>query len=1122
MTELDDAILSQLRNHPGAATYSYLTAVLPQWDFDAISRAVYDLSQKEKLFVDGEGIKLVAGDSLQFGAQRASSPQTEIHANDELIGTSSATESAVCISLSREEAQALIGQDSDNRDNTPRESERPITTANSPRYKDHAQYTQEEPIICPNLSTDVDTINLSVRTRRALKRNNLRNIGAMVQAIGNPSEITGLGERGVSEIVSYLEQAAKRSHRLLSSAQLKSIRHLSRNANYYFDAFGALTAVQQNTTTTSRSTLILESGADSEGETAISTCDNFVSPISIDELNVPEAVSRCFRRNKILTLEDVLNKTDEQLLSLPGIGKKKIRAVRDAVEDYLASTQASGVTAKFNLSKREAVDDFVDKWPKRTIRLIKRICKQLPEHGLSPYQESLLITFLPEAANAITTAGKDQSAAEALLLETILGSPEAADARATLLRLKIHASKTTEENERIECSVAIPRGKLWENAAKTIVQDYPECSYVSSRNKIEFLHPSLREWVKSLPKRDRGLLKLRLRGGTLDACAKRAKVSKARAGQIIKRILDSRPLLKEDRFRKLYQTYDLTIPLLIQLTKLNERGAKYLELTTKRGEKLHTPLQKALSDEEVPNAVRKRIRLHINSDFIFTDGERVHKDRRSITLHLANRLTTRSDVTMQELFDAYSSFLKKNAPQSKELSFSSEHAFAEWVRKNIREILNVPKPKRNKAISRIRYYDTDSYDFTKLEELFASGQFDNIECSAALIFNHPGAQEVMQELDINDEYELHCIAKNYCTMPSNVSFGRTPTIVFGEGSRNRQVLELIQEYGPIDAFSLAELYSQRYGVSEDTFKGSYLNEFRIYKSRGKYSCSLEKMTNEQLDTLSELLTRDYQPLSLIKIQFENRYPNSSIALINASNLEAVGFRASHGLVIRKNLEEDELFKDIIAKNRAFSTETQGFFLDVFKHPNFKSILQSQINSLDIIEYEKGKYIHFSAIVEVLDGKLSKNDLRDFIDKAVDFAGDNVPFTMNSLRNQGFSHPVEKFISEVGFGDELLESLIATAYVGGRVKRTSVDENYVFCKTSFSFTVVDLFEYVVSELKCADIDDLCYSIHNQYGVTINKSLARSIIKRSDLYFHEDLDMVFESASEYNRKVNEWIC
>ena len=78
---------------------------------------------------------------------------------------------------------------------------------------------------------------------------------------------------------------------------------------------------------------------------------------------------------------------------------------------------------------------------------------------------------------------------------------------------------------------------------------------------------------------------------------------------------------------------------------------------------------------------------------------------------------------------------------------------------------------------------------------------------------------------------------------------------------------------------------------------------------------------------------------------------------------------------------------------------------------------------------------------------------------------------------------------------------------------------VFCKTPFSFSVVDLFESTLSELKSADVEDLCMYLKERYGVAFSASLARSIIRRSELFFHEELDKVFESSEEYDRFVQE---
>ena len=74
---------------------------------------------------------------------------------------------------------------------------------------------------------------------------------------------------------------------------------------------------------------------------------------------------------------------------------------------------------------------------------------------------------------------------------------------------------------------------------------------------------------------------------------------------------------------------------------------------------------------------------------------------------------------------------------------------------------------------------------------------------------------------------------------------------------------------------------------------------------------------------------------------------------------------------------------------------------------------------------------------------------------------------------------------------------------------------------YGYSAPVMMEQVISTVEAMDVDDLKYLLEDEYGITASTTLLRSIIKRSDLYFNETLDMVFDSEETYKRKAREWI-
>lgn len=1125
MSELESALLELLEKQSVPVTYSYIDVVLPKWDFSDISKSIETLKQSGLISVGVEGVALAAceenlieSDNIIVEDQHDNATvkygtSVDYLPYDILIGDSQTARDDQYEQISEEELRGLIASIESGPNILEYSNEKTIgLTYDETEYPDEQLEPKEEsglekvPLL--HAGDSVDTLYVSNRVKNAIRKNGLTTIRELIASLGKILDSRGVGEKSKEELRSLLEVSVSKIGFDISEEQAEALKSISNNARYVFDAFGTLVMLYNpsNKASDRSDSVAIESGSD-------------MLALPIDVLEMGDAINRCFRRNGITTIEALVAKTDEQLLKLRGIGIHKVEVARSALESLYESGNTISIEATKNLSDSEiesqGYDDLLDSFDIRAVGLLDACALRLQEEGIDLFFPSFRVIYLPLAQMALESSDWNASDAKELIFEAISESAPAVEAFKTSFRGRLQSARAEELSSRTECRVRVPGSSIWRKHAIDVLHEFEDCAFDESTGLVKFQRTTLEEWLRGLSERDAELLALRLRGLTLEECGKRAGITRERVRQVITGLLKQRPLLSEDSWRYLYTTYNISKSDFILITGSDAKVSNYLELTTKKKERQSLPLTASLSDERISEEVKSGVRSLLNKDFLFVDGERVHKDRKSIILYLVNKLTERSRITINDLHDAYSRFLEDHSLASSDLPFGKLHNFQEWTRRNVPEILST----RSGEGAYIRFYDASQYDYSKLKELFTSGLFSDIECSAALIYNHPLASEIIQELDIKDEYELHYIAKNYCDLPSTIVFSRMPTIVFGDGDRDKQILELIQENGPIDASSLASMYREKYGVAEGTFKGTYLKGFELYKSHGGYSCSFEEMSSDQLETLSGLLTGDYHPMPLIKMQFKDRYPNASTSLINKLNLEKVGYRPSYELLIRADLDEKKAFEDLIDNHVQFSPETDGFLAEVFKHPAFDSVLQIKVNALDVVEYEKDKFIHLDAVISAIDESATKEDFEDYVAKVLEATDKNEPFTVYSLNKSGFRHRVEGYANEVGFGDEFLESLISTARVGGRIKTTSASGRIVFCKTPFSFSVVDLFESTLSELKRADVEDLCMYLKERYGVAFSASLARSIIRRSELFFHEELDKVFESSEEYDRFVQE---
>lgn len=132
----------------------------------------------------------------------------------------------------------------------------------------------------------------------------------------------------------------------------------------------------------------------------------------------------------------------------------------------------------------------------------------------------------------------------------------------------------------------------------------------------------------------------------------------------------------------------------------------------------------------------------------------------------------------------------------------------------------------------------------------------------------------------------------------------------------------------------------------------------------------------------------------------------------------------------------------------------------------------------------------------------------------------VPFTVASLRKQGFKHDLDAVFEEYGFDETFYEGLIMYAIPGNQIRRTRFSGVCMFCRKEGTFSSADAVEYVVKQKGPIEVEDLIDAFRNEYGVVITAADIQRAVKDRGLFYNVDLDMVMpnkEANAEYLRKL-----
>ena len=952
----------------------------------------------------------------------------------------------------------------------------------------------------------VNKLCLSTRSSKVLERARIKRISELVLRFDSIAGLPNCGDRSLNEIRAALASAAVEIDVDLTNAQKRALMSISESSRYVYDAFGVLCKAPAFE-------------IENEGESHSASHD--LDSASLSDIGIPQVYARRFANYGIHTVGEAKKAGQERLLSLRGVGHAKVRSLFEAIERLEAEGLPSDRAHNASLWDANDAGAFLDAYPQSVLSVIERVNDLCEQKGYPVHRTSFAVCYADYAWEEISKCDDDYSMAVTGLFD-IVEESEALKS-ACIIRIRRQIAKLREKANRgsSKTTLELPSGSAWRRAVDELLDILDDVHLDEESGTIALTLPSVHDWVESLPPKQKAVIKLRLAGKTLADCGARLGLTRERVRQLQEKALGKKPALVEDVNLHLLSTYSMSAEQFSAITGFDVDAYNYLALVseTKKSERL--PIADALEDDDVTEEQKREIRRISDVGFGYLDGKRIHLDKRSIIDAIVEAYASTKPMSFTQLIDEYNAFLEANDVVGLEVfAFTDERALKAFVERD--ECIMCASTPRGDAEEKqpIRYYDWNAYDFSELQEMLSSGRWTNVECSALLLYRDESMRDIVESLDLRNEYELHSAIKRTCSQVVGLKVLKRPNLVFGDGDRKEQILELIKEAGPIDAHDLSREYERRYGVSELTFRGSYLKDFEVYCRNGVYSFVDEELDSEQSAFLGEELVDDYISLSVLRMRFKTRFPDATTSLINERSLGVHNYHASSGLAIRDGIDESALFGRLIDSSKMFSVDDPGFGVDVFNNETFISQLRIRERMFAVVEIKKGTYIRTDALLQ-LDRPIAAPVFKDYIDAALDFMVDGIPYTIRSLVLDGFVHPLDTLREDMGFRDYFYASVLSQAYVGGRVKVTSINGTRVFCECSGAFSAPAFFESILKDLDAIGVDELAGLLEDKYGIEAGNAYIRNTVKRSSLYYNESIDMVFTSVEAYARKVDEWI-
>ena len=597
----------------------------------------------------------------------------------------------------------------------------------------------------------------------------------------------------------------------------------------------------------------------------------------------------------------------------------------------------------------------------------------------------------------------------------------------------------------------------------------------------------------------------RYNGETLEAIAKSEGLTRERIRQIcskeVKKIKNLRNIntefrcYDEDYYSYLISGYAVPKDFLKDYLKISKQTIAYLN-DNYSGGSLH--LAEALSDPQIDISIKYRIRDYLNRNKVEIDGELLDKRRQDIEEFVLEHYC-QDELTYGEFAVLYNDVLKKNKITDNRLLLTDDVIRARSSHtSNSRKCLW-------KQGERLRYYDIDSGDYAELLETLNLGEYADIDISTLKFMeDYP---EIMEKYDIRDEYELHNLLKKVLgnDAPNDITFSRQPVITFGQSNRMELYKKILDAVSPVTAEEFAEYIHMENGFNKITIMSSpEMHQLSQYYHNGVYSVDFKHLPSEHAQKLDALLEEDFYYIDEILKIYKNNFDDADLECINPRSLKSLGFYAYSGYAVKNHPTAESYFRDILTKDDVFNIEPyRQRYGTITMYTQLVGELRS---NYEILMFDNDQYINFRRLAKA---GVSKQTIEDFCNKVNRFVAPNTYFTMQSLKDDGFSHELE----ELGFDDIFYSGILAMSplfcyqRVYGNMVLYSGGDKKLFSTKTF-------IQNLLEEYDSVDVDDFIDDVYEKYGIKIpEKYDVTGAVSGTGMYYDSIMNKIYSSKSLY---------
>ena len=808
----------------------------------------------------------------------------------------------------------------------------------------------------------------------------------------------------------------------------------------------------------------------------------------LEDLEMSARLKNGLQRSGYKTVRDFLSLNHEQIGKIRHLGKKTIEEAEQLAVKLSTKYKLNNVA----LAEKKEIsisDDLIDKIyseiPIDECGLSVRLVNGLKRNNIMYLSD--LIKCPKEILEKIDNLGR-KSVNEAIRYKKKIYNENAfgEDNSDFLLRV----IKAISEDDTI--SIIMLKNYLNNNCDYPVDNLVNDINNMRNKNLIEYTMDGIKIKKKTLEQAlnemnlsTKLLLVERLNGKTLQELGKTRNITRERARQKLVKAFNSIPSVEEDKYKQVFEDYNFSEEDFSKIFETDKIVYNYLNIKYKSGE---LDIEEALKDEIFNEKQKEIIRGLRKIAKVF--GDTVIINKQNIAASLAKEYAKKS-ISLEDFTNMYNDYVNENSHL--ELSSTDDRSMEGLLSRSGVALFGLGR--------RFRYYDFNniaSQDYETLKDLFSN--MDAGYYSTLVIYKNNS--DLMNSLDIRDEYELHNMCKTLFSDLSQISFDRMPNFSINGISKNEFISEKIKELSPISVSDFIEIMESEYGHKSNSMATHITRYFKRHIDNGIIKSNITILPDYQIEKIKYLLKKPiYNIDDLKELLKANGFEDTDI-IITSANMYRIGYRIRSSYICKKDIESIEEYIKQMANENDFIAN-----YNFLQNNTFKTMIKRVERSLDIFLISNEEYITIKKLNEL---GITKEDISAFCEEVVDKFKDAEYFTLSNVRNLIDIYKLDDY----GFDDIFLESIISNIE---NISYVKFSNNKIFSFINQSFNSKKFIVDNIGSRISIFIDKLQNEIEDKYDIEVSQEKIKNAIIDTDMYYSDELTKIYQNKEYYYEEV-----